>query len=129
MNKLWLLLFVVLYACHDSPYVQGKRLYTVHCANCHMEDGSGLSEMIPALMKSGITYSSDFVCLLYNGKKDSIFQGNTFLVKEMPSFKQLSSTEVTNIINFVNHSFTSNFREKSILETESDLKKCKDQSL
>lgn len=129
MNKIWLLLLAALYSCHDSPYVQGKRLYTVHCANCHMEDGSGLSEMIPALQKSGITYSSDFVCLLYTGKRDSIFQGSTFLVKEMPSFKQLSSTEVTNIINYVNHSFSPNFKEKNILETESDLKKCMDQAL
>lgn len=129
MNKFLLLLLIGLFSCNDSPYMQGKRLYTAYCANCHMEDGSGLSQMIPALQKSKITYSSEMVCLLYKGKTDTLFKGDTFLVKEMPSFKQLSSTEVANIINYVNHAFTPDFREKSIIEVESDLKKCQDPAL
>ena len=129
MNKFLLLVFVGLFSCNDSPYMQGKRLYTAYCANCHMDDGSGLSQMIPAIQKSKITYSSEMVCILYMGKTDTLFKGDTFLVKEMPSFKQLSSTEVANIINYVNHAFTTDFREKSIVEVESDLKKCQGPAL
>lgn len=80
--------------------------------------------MIPAISTSKLTYSPEFVCLLYTGKNDTIFEGNSFLVKEMPSFKQLSSTEVTNIINYVNHSFVNDFKEKTILETTRDLENC-----
>ncbi|MBK8620845.1 MAG: cytochrome c [Saprospiraceae bacterium] len=124
MNKICFLALILLASCQDTPYQQGKRLYTANCANCHMDDGSGLSKMIPALSTSTLTYSPEFVCLLYTGKNDTIFEGSSFLVKEMPSFKQLSSTEVTNIINYVNHSFLKEFKEKTILETTNDLKNC-----
>ena len=42
----------VIFSCNDSPYMQGKRLYLANCANCHMEDGSGLSALIPSIQKS-----------------------------------------------------------------------------
>jgi hypothetical protein len=90
-----------------------------------MEDGSGLANMIPALQSSRITYSPEVVCLLYNGKQDTIFEGQTFLVKEMPSFRHLSATEITNIINYVNHRFLPDFREKSIKSVEEELTGCK----
>lgn len=124
-----LLPLLLLFSCQDTPYQQGKRLYSAYCANCHMDDGSGLSMMIPAISTSTLTYSPEFVCLLYTGKNDTIFEGNSFLVKEMPSFKHLSSTEVTNIINYVNHSFIKDFTEKNILETTRDLENCSKQNL
>ena len=27
----------------------GQRLYTTHCANCHMDNGQGLRQLIPPL--------------------------------------------------------------------------------
>ncbi|MBK6363074.1 MAG: cytochrome c [Saprospiraceae bacterium] len=127
-NKMIIPVFILFsflfYNCNTTPYVQGKQLYLSQCAHCHMEDGTGLNNLIPPLKGSTITYSEEMVCLLYNGKNDTIWKDSTFLVKEMPAFKNLSTTEVTNIINFLNHSWMNNFKEKTIKETVQDLENC-----
>jgi mono/diheme cytochrome c family protein len=125
MNKWLYISCLLLYSCHSTPYVQGKRLYTAYCANCHMEDGSGLSAMIPDIRKSKIVNTPEFVCLLYHGKTDTVFSENSFLVREMPSFKNLSATEVTNIINYIHHTWHTDFTEKTILKTNQDLENCR----
>ncbi len=39
--------FAFIYSCKETPFQQGKILYEYYCANCHMEDGSGLEGLIP----------------------------------------------------------------------------------
>jgi len=124
MNNWLFFIFLFLFSCHDTPYVQGKRLYQSQCAHCHMDDGSGLSNLIPDLKKSTLTRQPEFVCLLVNGKKDSIISGDTYILKEMPSFRHLSTTEMTNIINYINHAWFDHFREKTITETSQEAKSC-----
>lgn len=104
--------------------MQGKRLYQLHCETCHMEDGSGLSALIPDLKKSTFVDSPEFICLVYSGKKDSVFSGSTYLIREMPSFKHLSATELNNIINYIRYQWRQPFQEQTILETQEELKKC-----
>jgi len=114
----------IILSCNDSPYMQGKRLYLANCANCHMEDGSGLSTLIPSLQKSSYLGKPEVACILRNGLRDTIFKDSTFLLREMPSFKKFSATEITNIVNFVNHTWSSNFKETTITEIENVLKTC-----
>lgn len=111
-------------SCYDSPYMQGKRLYSAQCSNCHMEDGSGLAGLIPPLTKSKYLGDFSMVCILKNGLSDTIQKDSVYLTKEMPSFKHLSATEVTNIVNYVNHQWHSPFKEMSILDAEEVLKQC-----
>ncbi len=112
-------------SCNDTPYMQGKRLYVANCQNCHMEDGSGLSLLIPSLTLSTHLGNASIGCILKKGIRDTIFKDSTFLVKEMPSFSKLSATEVTNIINFVNYKWKVPFEEITILEVEKVLTDCK----
>ncbi|MBK8626419.1 MAG: cytochrome c [Saprospiraceae bacterium] len=112
-------------ACNESPYMQGKRLYTANCQNCHMEDGSGLAKLIPPLATSQKIGSATFACILKNGIRDTIRQDSSYLVREMPAFSHLSATEVANIINFVNHSWHTPFKEQTILDVENVLNSCK----
>ncbi|MFZ1703594.1 MAG: cytochrome c [Saprospiraceae bacterium] len=127
MNRVLLFLLLVFFtSCQDTPFVQGKRLYKAYCSNCHMNDGSGLSLLIPAISSSKITYGASFICLMYHGKSDTIFEKSTYLVKEMPSFKHLSSTEITNIINYINHTWHHPFKEKTIKNTTEELSDCLD---
>jgi hypothetical protein len=89
-----------------------------------MEDGSGLSTLIPSLQKSSYLSKPEVACILRNGLRDTIFKDSTFLLREMPSFKKFSATEITNIVNFVNHTWSSNFKETTITEIENVLKTC-----
>lgn len=111
-------------SCSDSPYMQGKRLYTANCQNCHMEDGSGLVNLIPALQISKYLGKPEAACILINGIQDTIFKDSAFLVRQMPSFKKLSATEITNIINYINHQWHQPFKETTIIQVENALKNC-----
>lgn len=90
-----------------------------------MEDGSGLAALIPPLNNSKLLGSPAVACVLKNGIRDTIFKDGTFLVREMPSFASLSTTEVTNIINYINHSWSLQFKEITILEIQATLDTCK----
>ena len=117
--------FVVLLAsCNESPYMQGKRLYSANCANCHMDDGSGLASLIPPLKSSKLIGDVSMACVIAYGIRDTIFRDSVFPPREMPSFTRLSETEVTNIINYVNHTWHNDFKETTILDVEAALKKC-----
>ena len=111
-------------SCGDTTYMQGKRLYEANCQNCHMEDGSGLGGLIPALSSSAQIGTANFSCIIKNGLNDTIFQDSTYLLKQMPSFKKFSATEITNIVNYVNNTWATNFKESTILDVEKVLKSC-----
>jgi len=87
--------------CNESPYMQGKRLYESHCQSCHMEDGQGLSRMIPSLATSSLLGKREFSCVIILGKKDTIQNQTSFLVQEMPAFQSLTTTELTNLVNYL----------------------------
>ncbi len=119
----WASLMAVL-SCNDSPYMQGKYIYDDLCQNCHMEDGSGLEKLIPALSESSLLGSSGMVCVIKNGIQDTITRNGSQLVREMPSYSKLSITEVTNIINYINHRWDKDFKETTIIEVQEALGTC-----
>lgn len=109
--------------CYDTPYVQGQRLYTAQCQNCHMEDGSGLENLIPQLADSDLEYIN-LVCTIKNGLNDTIYQGQDYIVREMPSFGHLSSTEVANIVNYITHKWKPDSKEITIIEIQDAINSC-----
>ncbi len=127
-TSVWLLtsLIAILFACGcgDTTYMQGKRLYAINCQNCHMEDGSGLGKLIPALNKSKQLGTTNFACIIKNGLNDTIFHDSTYLLKQMPSFKKFSATEIANIVNYVNNTWAPEFKESTILDVENVLQNC-----
>lgn len=123
--KLFAIALMLVYSsCHESPYMQGKRLFEKKCANCHMEDGSGLSNLIPPIKNSAYLGKAEMVCVLYRGFQDTVWKDSAYLVKYMPSFKQLSVTEYTNLINYINHQWHSSFEEMYLPVIEEALKDC-----
>jgi len=124
LNYALLLIVFGLISCNETPYMQGKRLYIANCQNCHMEDGSGLVNLIPSLTNSTKLGDAQIACIIKNGIQDTIKNDSSHLPKEMPSFARLSATEVTNIINFINNEWHQPFVEQTILDVEDALNKC-----
>jgi mono/diheme cytochrome c family protein len=120
------LISLTMTGCHDTPYVQGKRLYTIHCQNCHMEDGSGLGTLIPPIVTSKYLGSNTLTCLILNGKRDTIRQKNAWLEQVMPANRHLSNAELTNLINFIEHRWNVEFSEKTILQVETESSACQE---
>jgi mono/diheme cytochrome c family protein len=118
------ILGLVISSCNESPYMQGKYMYDGLCQNCHMADGSGLEQLIPALSESSLLGSPAMVCIIKNGIQDTMTRNGAQLVREMPSYSKLSITEVTNIINYINYRWDKNFKETTIIEVQEALGKC-----
>ena len=91
--------------CNKNPYRQGQRLYTVHCENCHMADGSGLNKLIPSLDAAKLTLSdpTKLVCLIRKG-----LPFNELTRQQMPANTILNDVEMTNLINFLGSKYSSN---------------------
>jgi mono/diheme cytochrome c family protein len=108
-------------ACKENYYTQGKMLYEFHCANCHMEDGSGLEDVIPSISNSSYFNErrDEFTCLLINGTGVARTDG-----LEMPSFIKLNNVELLNITNYLNAKWSTDFSEYSILDLEEERIAC-----
>ena len=97
-------IFILLYSpgCQKNPYSQGQVLYTYHCENCHMADGSGLAKLIPHLDSSRLTLSdpAKLVCLIRKGLPKNPETG-----QEMPANRELNEVELANLINFLGYKY------------------------
>lgn len=111
--------------CYDTPYVQGERIYNMHCQNCHMDDGSGLESLIKPLNSSDYLGKDEMICIIQAGILDTIIRGKDFLPKEMPSFKKFSSVEMANLVNYINNRWDKDFKEKTIIDIQRAIKSCR----
>lgn len=117
-----------LMACNDNPYQQGERLYLYHCANCHMEDGSGLEGLIPPLAQSDFLqhYPEQIACIIRYGLADSIVvNGKVYKDQQMEGIPDLNHFEITNIINYIHHAWDNGLGVKNVLDVQRELENCK----
>jgi mono/diheme cytochrome c family protein len=120
-NTLIVLLCLVwtLSRCQKNPYQEGGRLYSVHCANCHGEDGKGLGTLIPPL--AGADYLSAqrlrLPCIVVNGLSDTIkVNGVVYGGQPMPANSLLTDIQVTNVLNYINNSWGNNLPDFTLQE-------------
>ena len=113
--------WLVATGCRENPYRQGQVLYTMHCENCHMPDGSGLAKLIPSLDASKLTLSDPgkLVCLIRKGLPVNKQTG-----QKMPSNKVLNDVEMTNLINFLGSKYSSNPQTVQVEEVKKLLAAC-----
>lgn len=97
-----LLLLLWMGGCNQHPYPQGETLYRFHCESCHMQDGSGLAHLIPALDESKLLLSDPekLVCLIRKGLPVNVKTG-----QKMPPNTGLNDVEMTNLVNFLGYKY------------------------
>ena len=122
----FLFFIIALIACNSSPYRQGEALYVTNCANCHMEDGSGLGRNIPVLAQSDylVTHRNQLACIVKYGLKDTIVVNGTTYHQAMPGNAKLSDVEITNILNYVFQAWGNNLPVIHLKEVTGSLEKC-----
>jgi mono/diheme cytochrome c family protein len=102
------LCFVLLTSCEERErFPQGKILYENFCANCHMEDGSGLEGVIPTLVNADWVRENQLAipCAIRYGMAGEITVNGRVYNAEMPGAPKLHEFEITNIINYINTSW------------------------
>ncbi len=120
-------LLVFLFACNQTKFPEGKRLYERHCANCHGESGEGLSALYPPVSGSDFWQNNQekIPCIIRNGIEEPLIVNGQEYKLPMIGIKELSEYEITNIINFVNSSW---YEEEVIIspkQVKDLLKNCK----
>jgi mono/diheme cytochrome c family protein len=85
---------------------RGKEIYTLHCQNCHMENGQGMEGVNPPLAKT--TYLKDAkknIGIILNGQTGEItVNGKKYNALMLP-MNYLSDTEVADVLNYVRNSW------------------------
>jgi len=122
------LIFVLLHAaCDTNPYREGERLYKANCANCHMDNGEGLSALIPPL--AGADYlgknREKLPCVVKYGLKDSITVNGKIYAEQMPGVESLSDIQITNILNYVNNAWGNRHEPYRLDEVRTLLENCR----
>lgn len=123
----WILLVlgIMIPSCKPNTYSQGERLYTAHCANCHMEDGLGLAKLIPPLANSDyLRLNQDIVpCIIRHGQNGPITVNGVHFDQEMPGEKY-SEIQINNMVNYINTAWGNEISPVTITETKDRLEKC-----
>lgn len=115
-------------ACQEKPYKQGKILYTNFCANCHMESGEGLGNLIPPLAKSDYLekHRDDLPCIIRKGLKGAIeVNGKKYEAQEMPENRRLTEPDITNVLNYIATEWGNKGKIWTLDEVRQSLDKCK----
>jgi mono/diheme cytochrome c family protein len=83
--------------------IEGKRLYLLHCSNCHQEDGSGLARLYPPLKESDYLKNNEksVICSIKYGQSGEITVNGVIYNQPMPSNLRLTDLEIAEIGTYI----------------------------
>jgi mono/diheme cytochrome c family protein len=114
-------------SCDSNPYKQGKILYENFCANCHMDDGTGLPGNIPPLADSDYLKEDPLraACIIRYGQEEEIVVNGKVYNQPMEAVPQLSDFEIANVINYINHAWGNDYGFVKLEDIQKRLNDCK----
>jgi len=106
--------------CTETDYPQGKRYYDAYCGNCHMDNGEGLSKLIPSLSHSDYIAQNQeqLPCLIIYGIAKEESESREDFELSMPGNDKLTDIEILNIINYINTAWDNTTKPTSIKEVK-----------
>ena len=121
-------LVVGLLSCEHSvrTYNEGAVLYSKNCANCHMDDGSGLEALYPPLAGADMLESLDVAaaCLIRHGLEGHIVVNGVVYETGMAGIEHLTDVEITNILNYIHNAWGNKRAYIPLKEVKAVLKAC-----
>lgn len=131
MIRLIPILFAIIFIstliqCDHNEYPSGKRYYEAYCGNCHMEDGRGLSQLIPSLENSKyLVHQQDLLpCIIRKGIRSTVPDSSAEVQLSMPAHPKLSEIEILNICNYINNSWNNKQPQMSLKDIQKKLLVC-----
>lgn len=113
-------------SCTETQYPSGKRYYDAYCGNCHMENGKGLSQLIPSLENSNyLKVNQDVLpCIIRNGILSTVADDSDEVQLSMPAHPELNDIEVLNICNYINNAWGNKMAEINMVNMKTKLQRC-----
>ncbi|WP_128544981.1 c-type cytochrome [Larkinella soli] len=107
-------------------FVEGLRLYTQHCANCHQPDGKGLEALYPPLNGSDYLVNKEkVICLIRYGMSGPIEVNGRRFNRPMPANNQLTDIDVAAITTFIYNKWGNEKTITDVRATTRVLDKCR----
>jgi mono/diheme cytochrome c family protein len=90
----------------DYKADSGKIFYETYCLACHQEDGSGVPNMNPPLIKTDwvLGDSTRLINVILKGLKDTEINGDSYS-NEMPAHDFLTDYQIAEVLTYVRKSF------------------------
>ena len=110
--------------------VEGKRLYNLHCANCHQPSGIGLARLYPPLKDSDylIPNVADVLCGMRYGQKGEIIVNGIMFNQEMPGIPGITDLEIAEIATYIYTEFADTVRIFTLNEVKNIMENCEDKT-
>jgi mono/diheme cytochrome c family protein len=117
---------ITLTQCFTNRESEGQQLYVQQCANCHMDDGSGLRGLIPPLAGSDylVRHREQLACIIRHGQQGEIVVNGVHYNRPMPGDQDLSEVHITNILNYIQTNFGNQNELFTVQEVNRQLEKC-----
>jgi cytochrome c oxidase subunit 2 len=104
-NKVWTI---------DELKTKGEKVYASNCIACHQASGQGVPNAFAALVGSPVVLGpkAEQIAVLLNGKHSGKFPS------AMPSWKQLSDTDIASVITYTRNNWTNKADENIVQPAE-----------
>lgn len=105
---------------------EGKRLYMLHCSNCHQPDGAGLARLYPPLKDSDylIPNKDKVICGIRYGQKGEITVNGVDFNLEMPGIPSITDLEIAEIATYVYTEFADSVQIVTINDVRKIMANC-----
>ena len=104
----------------------GTILYKQECESCHMEDGSGLEELIPPLARSDwLANNQDKLpCMIREGMTGPLVVNGVEYNGEMKPKDHLNESQIYNLITYINTTWGNDHPRPNLRKVKEQLKLC-----
>jgi mono/diheme cytochrome c family protein len=86
---------------------RGKEVYGLYCQNCHMEDGKGMPEVNPPLVKADYMKrpAKDIISVILKGSTSSLTVNGKKYVGAMPAQEYLTDEQIADVLNYIKNNW------------------------
>ena len=104
-NKVWTI---------DELKTKGEKVYAANCVACHQANGQGVPSAFAGLVGSPVVlgHKAEQIAVLLNGKHSGKYPS------AMPSWKQLSDSEIASVITYTRNNWTNKADENIVQPSE-----------
>jgi len=91
----------------QKSVVRGKEVYGLYCQNCHMEDGKGMPEVNPPLVKADYMKrpAKDLISVILKGSTASLTINGKKYLGAMPAQEYLNDEQIADVLNYIKNSW------------------------
>lgn len=107
--------------------LEGAKVYSTYCANCHQQDGKGLASLYPPLAASDYLMEDlkRAACIIKNGQAEEILVNGETYNQMMPG-APITNLEIAEVLTYITNEWGNQSGLTGVKEVDKWLKKCEE---